>query len=48
MFFSPVFAGITWCVYGAQCFSNPRYFPMFSDLASVDMILLAFGASVEL
>uniref|UniRef100_A0A8C0TGD5 Rap-GAP domain-containing protein n=1 Tax=Canis lupus familiaris TaxID=9615 RepID=A0A8C0TGD5_CANLF len=25
------------CVYGAQCFSNPRYFPMsLSDLASVD------------
>uniref|UniRef100_A0A8D0XNZ8 Ral GTPase activating protein catalytic subunit alpha 1 n=2 Tax=Sus scrofa TaxID=9823 RepID=A0A8D0XNZ8_PIG len=25
------------CVYGAQCFSNPRYFPLsLSDLASVD------------
>nr|XP_019605995.1 PREDICTED: ral GTPase-activating protein subunit alpha-1 isoform X18 [Rhinolophus sinicus] len=25
------------CVYGAQCFSNPRYFPIsLSDLASVD------------
>ncbi|XP_022377014.1 ral GTPase-activating protein subunit alpha-1 isoform X2 [Enhydra lutris kenyoni] len=25
------------CVYGAQCFSNPRYFPVsLSDLASVD------------
>ncbi|KAM6180829.1 ral GTPase-activating protein subunit alpha-1 isoform 1-T1 [Erethizon dorsatum] len=25
------------CVYGSQCFSNPRYFPMsLSDLASVD------------
>uniref|UniRef100_M3YXV4 Ral GTPase activating protein catalytic alpha subunit 1 n=1 Tax=Mustela putorius furo TaxID=9669 RepID=M3YXV4_MUSPF len=25
------------CVYGAQCFSNPRYFPMsLSDLASID------------
>lgn len=25
------------CVYGAQCFSNPKYFPIsLSDLASVD------------
>lgn len=37
MFFSRYFQVLHGCVYGAQCFSNPRYFPMsLSDLASVD------------
>lgn len=35
--FSPCFQVLHGCVYGAQCFSNPRYFPIsLSDLASVD------------
>lgn len=37
IFFLLCFQVLHGCVYGAQCFSNPRYFPIsLSDLASVD------------
>lgn len=37
MFFPLYLQVLHGCVYGAQCFSNPRYFPIsLSDLASVD------------
>lgn len=36
-FFPLCFQVLHGCVYGAQCFSNPRYFPIsLADLASVD------------
>lgn len=37
VFFPIYFQVLHGCVYGVQCFSNPRYFPIsLSDLASVD------------